>query len=85
MSSTEAVVQMCYVKKVFLDISQNSQENTCVGTGEFVGIRLPFKSSPTEIFQKIYLLKDFFKFLLGICLTDVFFSKVTYLVPTVCF
>ena len=25
----EAVVQMCFVKKVFLEISQNSQENTC--------------------------------------------------------
>ena len=26
---TEAVVQRCFVKKVFLEISQNSQENTC--------------------------------------------------------
>ena len=26
----EAVVQRCSVKKVFLEISQNSQENTCV-------------------------------------------------------
>ena len=25
----EAVVQMCSVKKVFLEISQKSQENTC--------------------------------------------------------
>ena len=25
----EAVVQMCSVKKVFLEFSQNSQENTC--------------------------------------------------------
>ena len=25
----EAVVQMCSVKKVFLEISKNSQENTC--------------------------------------------------------
>ena len=25
----EAVAQMCSVKKVFLEISQNSQENTC--------------------------------------------------------
>ena len=28
-SSTEAVVQMCSVKKLFLEILQNSQENTC--------------------------------------------------------
>ena len=27
--SKEAVVQRCSVKKVFLEISQNSQENTC--------------------------------------------------------
>ena len=27
----EAVAQTCSVKKVFLEISQNSQENTCVG------------------------------------------------------
>ena len=27
--SKEAVVQRCSVKKVFLQISQNSQENTC--------------------------------------------------------
>ena len=26
----EAVVRRCSVKKVFLEISQNSQENTCV-------------------------------------------------------
>ena len=25
----EAAVQRCFVKKVFLEISQNSQENTC--------------------------------------------------------
>ena len=28
-SNLEAVVQRCSVKKVFLEISQNSQENTC--------------------------------------------------------
>ena len=27
--STEAVAQRCSVEKVFLEISQNSQENTC--------------------------------------------------------
>ena len=26
---TEAVAQRCSVKKLFLEISQNSQENTC--------------------------------------------------------
>ena len=28
--NTEAVVQRCSVKKVFLELTQNSQENTCV-------------------------------------------------------
>ena len=28
-STSAAVVRMCSVKKVFLEISQNSQENTC--------------------------------------------------------
>ena len=30
MKDREAVAQSCSVKKVFLEISQNSQENTCV-------------------------------------------------------
>ena len=30
MTASEAVVQRCSVKKVFLEISQNPQENTCV-------------------------------------------------------
>ena len=30
-NAVEAVVQSCFVKKVFLKISQNSQENTCAG------------------------------------------------------
>ena len=30
MQMSEAVAQICSVKKVFLEISQNSQENTCV-------------------------------------------------------
>ena len=29
LKSSEAVVRRCSVKKVFLEISQNSQENTC--------------------------------------------------------
>ena len=32
---TEAVVQRCSVRKVFLKISQNSQENTCVRVSFF--------------------------------------------------
>ena len=29
MSTTEAVIWKCSIEKVFLEISQNSQENTC--------------------------------------------------------
>ena len=32
---TEAVARKCSVKKVFLEISQNSQENTCVRVSFF--------------------------------------------------
>ena len=32
----EAVVQRCSVKKVFLEISRNSQENTCAGACKFI-------------------------------------------------
>ena len=40
---TEAAVQKCSVKKVFLEISQNSQENTCA---RVTGIR------PVTLFKK---------------------------------
>ena len=33
--SSEAVAQRCSVKKVFLEISQNSQENTCARASFF--------------------------------------------------
>ena len=28
---TEAVIHMCFTKLVFVEISQNSQENSCAG------------------------------------------------------
>ena len=44
--SIKAVVLRCSVKKVFLEISQNSQENTCA--------RVPFnfikKETPAQVF-----------------------------------
>ena len=45
----EAVAQSCSVKKVFLRISQNSQENTCArlsGTGVFLWILRKFSRTP---------------------------------------
>ena len=38
---TEAAIQRCSVKKVFLKISQNSQENTCARVS-FKFLRTPF-------------------------------------------
>ena len=35
---SEAVVQRCSVKKVFLKISQNSQEKTCAGVSFLMGL-----------------------------------------------
>ena len=45
---SEAVVQRCSFKKVFLEISQNSQENTCQGLffNKVEGLR------PATLFKK---------------------------------
>ena len=39
MVHTEAVVQACSVKTLYLEISQNSQENTCARVS-FLGLQL---------------------------------------------
>ena len=36
---TEAVSQRCSVKKVFLEISQNSQENTCASVSFLIKLQ----------------------------------------------
>ena len=38
--SAEAVAQGCSVKKVFLEISQNSQENTCARVSFLIKLQL---------------------------------------------
>ena len=38
---TEAVAQRCSVKKVFLEISQNSQENTCTRVSFLIKLQAP--------------------------------------------
>ena len=35
----EAAIQMCSAKKVFLEISQNSQENTCAGVSFLIKLQ----------------------------------------------
>ena len=37
MGHSDAVVQRCSVKKVFLEISKNSQKNTCAGVSFLKG------------------------------------------------
>ena len=47
----KAVAQNCFVKKVFLEILQNSQENTCV--------RVSFLRWPITATAKTLLIKEF--------------------------
>ena len=55
----EAVVQRCSVKNVFLEISQNSQENTCARVSFLIklrasGLQLYLKRDPdTGVFLRI--------------------------------
>ena len=44
----EAVVRRCSVKKVFLEISQNSQENTCVR----VSFLIKLQAAPATLLKK---------------------------------
>ena len=39
MKQTDAVVQRCSVKKIFLEISQNSRENTCTRDSSFIKLQ----------------------------------------------
>ena len=55
----EVVVQRCFVKKVFLEISQNSQENTCVRVSFLIRpATLLKRDSDTGVFLSI--LRNFF-------------------------
>ena len=38
---TEAVVQRCFIEKVFLEISQNSPENTCARVSYLIKLQDP--------------------------------------------
>ena len=48
LSMTEAVVRRCSVKEVFLEISQNSQENTCVRVLFLIKKRLRYRCFPVN-------------------------------------
>ena len=45
---TEAVTRMCSVKKVFLKMSQNSQENTCVRISFLIKLQASGYRTPIE-------------------------------------
>ena len=51
-----AVAQMCSVKKLFLKISQNSRESTCIGVSFLIKLQALqpatlLKETPTEVFS----------------------------------
>ena len=45
----EAVARRCFIKKMFLQISQNSQENTCIRVSLVVKPETLVKKSPTQM------------------------------------
>ena len=51
MLHAEAIVQSCSVKKVFLEISQNSQENTCARVSFLIKLQAS-GLSPTTLLKK---------------------------------
>ena len=44
-TASEAVVRRCFVKKLFLEISQNSQENTCARASFLIKLQAAFAAS----------------------------------------
>ena len=59
--SAEAVIQRCSVKKVFLEISQNSQEDTCARVSFLIKLRSATLSKKRLWHRCFYL--NFAKFL----------------------
>ena len=51
--NSEAVVQRCSAKKVFLEISQNSQENTCARVSFLIKLQANFikKEALAKVFS----------------------------------
>ena len=55
MQYTEAVARKCSVKKMFLEISQNSQENTCA----IVSFEIKFRAEACNFIKKETLAQVF--------------------------
>ena len=82
---SEAVVWKCSVEKVFLEISQNSQENTCAMVSFFTEhlrwLLLSFFARTVEqyqVFCKKGVLKNFTKFTEKHLRQSFLFNEVTY-------
>ena len=74
-TSPEAVAQRCSVKKVFLQIWQNSQENTCARVSFLIKLQPPFHTE--HLWRLLLLLVKFlpgrtfrWKNIRGICFSD---------------
>ena len=59
---TETVAQRCSVKKVFLKISQNSQENTCTRVSFLIKLQRPTTSLKQRLWHRSFPV-NFAKFL----------------------
>ena len=50
---TEAVARRCLVKKMFVEILENSQENTCVKVSFLIKLQSPVAASHDILFKEI--------------------------------
>ena len=80
-SSPEAGAQRCSVKKVFLEISHNSRENTCVRVSFLIKLQALSLKQPPEGFCKKDVPRNFAKFTGKHLCQSLFFNKVAGLRP----
>ena len=67
--STEAVVQTCSVKRLFLKISQNVQENTCARISFLINLQAPATLLKKETGARVFSC-EFSKILKSIFFTE---------------
>ena len=80
-SSPEAGAQRCSVKKVFLEISHNSRENTCVRVSFLIKLQALSLKQPPEGFCKKDVPRNFAKFTGKHLCQSLFFNKVAGFKP----
>ena len=66
---TEAVVQRCSIKKVFLEILQNSQENTCARVSFLIKLQGPAALLKKRLWHRCFPV-NFAKFLRTLFFTE---------------